>query len=404
MKKLTTTFVIAAVLLNAMAPTLAHAATYLQGTEVNANTLVKDAYVQVTYYDGKGKQKLEKGWIDAVGETTFKIRGRALFGKTTIAYDKVVSVIMSDESTTPTKQIREVDRFMRKRVVGQAEQDRLQAAIQTFNHKPITVMVRGQIDSSKITKGWYAHVVHTSQEITGGRVVNKTASGIIMLQHKQQDGKIAYNNINIAQNNIAYDNIDTLLVAQNMRDIERYRELGAKYNARVRFKAPSIAKSRIIGTLVKVRQDTLIFEGPLQTFIGFGRRSGLVDVAADTLMTPDGRTFFQVPRSEISNLEVGVGKRRNLGKGMAIGLGVGTGICGAVYAFADLDLDNPDSTDGLALLYVLGYISIPICVLSTLIGAATKSDKWVEVPPQLLNLSLAPTSSKGLRAALTFNF
>ena len=121
--------------------------------------------------------------------------------------------------------------------LAHAEQDRLQAAIQTLNHKSVTVMVRGQIDSSKITKGWYAHVVHTSQETTSGRIVNKTASGIIMLQHKQQDGKIAYNNINIAQNNIAYDNIDTLLVAQNMRDIERYRELGAKYDARVRFQS-----------------------------------------------------------------------------------------------------------------------------------------------------------------------
>ncbi len=50
-----------ALLLNAMMPTLAHAATYLQGAEVNADTLVQDAYVAVTYYDSKGKQKLEKG-------------------------------------------------------------------------------------------------------------------------------------------------------------------------------------------------------------------------------------------------------------------------------------------------------------------------------------------------------
>ena len=61
MKKLTATFVIAAVLLNAIAPTLAHAATYLQGTEVNANTLVRDAYVAVTYYDSTGKQKIGEG-------------------------------------------------------------------------------------------------------------------------------------------------------------------------------------------------------------------------------------------------------------------------------------------------------------------------------------------------------
>ena len=36
-----------ALLINAMMPTLAHAAIYLQGIEVNANTLVQDAYMEV---------------------------------------------------------------------------------------------------------------------------------------------------------------------------------------------------------------------------------------------------------------------------------------------------------------------------------------------------------------------
>ena len=74
MKKLAAVFVIATLLLNALAPTLAYAATYLQGTEVSADTLIEDAYVAVTYYDSKNKQQLEKGWIDAIGETSFTIR------------------------------------------------------------------------------------------------------------------------------------------------------------------------------------------------------------------------------------------------------------------------------------------------------------------------------------------
>ena len=41
--KLAAVFVTAALLLNAMAPTLAYAATYLQGAEINANTLIQDA-------------------------------------------------------------------------------------------------------------------------------------------------------------------------------------------------------------------------------------------------------------------------------------------------------------------------------------------------------------------------
>ena len=114
MKKSVAVFVTATLLLNAMAPTLAYAATYLQGAEVNANTLVRDAYVQVIYSDHNGQEKTEKGWIYTIDETTFQIRNRAIFGKETIAYDKVLSVIMSDESTTPIKQINEVDRFMRE--------------------------------------------------------------------------------------------------------------------------------------------------------------------------------------------------------------------------------------------------------------------------------------------------
>ena len=365
MKKLTTTFVIAVLLLNAMAPTLAYAATYLQGAEVNANTLIKDAYVQVTYYDDKGKQKLEKGWIYAISETTFEIRSRALFGKTTIAYDKVVSVVMSDEVKRSVKQINEVDRLMRKRVVGQAEQDRLQAAIQKLNQKSITVMVRGQIDTSQVPWNAYVHVVYTSKskkENATGRVVNKAANDIIILNN-QQYWKMAYNEI------------DTLMVAQNMQDIERYREIGAKYNARVRFKAPSISRKRMVGELVKMTRDTLVIQS--------------------------GRTFFQVPRSSISNLEVSIGKRRNPGKGMLFGFVCGLAVIAPV---AIADAGEGGELQGLAIAYAIGYVFPPVFVLATLIGTATKTDKWVEVSPQRLNLSIAPTSTKGLRAALTFNF
>ena len=105
--------IVMAILLNAIAPTLAYAATYLQGAEVNAYMLVQDAYVAVTYYDSNGEQKLAKGWINAVSGTSFTIRIGALLGKKTIAYDKVLSVIMSDESTESAKQMNEVNRFIR---------------------------------------------------------------------------------------------------------------------------------------------------------------------------------------------------------------------------------------------------------------------------------------------------
>ena len=391
---------VVAILLNAMAPTLAYAATYLQGPEVNADMLVQDAYVVVTYYDSKNKQKSEKGWIDAIDETTFRIRSGALFGKKTIAYDKVVSVIMSDETDKSVKQINEVDRFMRKRVVDQAKQDRLQTAIQKLNQKPVTVMVRGQIDSSQIPWHWYVHVVYTSKGKKGnatGRIVNKTANDIIILNN-QQYWKIAYNDI------------DTLRIAKNMRDIERYRELGAKYNAKVRFKIPSVSKRRITGRLIAAMQDTLIIEGPLQTYAP-GWRQRLVKVYFDTLFIQGGRTFYQVPVSSISNFEVSIGRYRNTNKGAKTGLSIGLGILAIAFwkiYRADDEIYLDGGTERSWASFELMVIGFPAAVLSTLtgtiLGAISKSDKWVEVPPQRLNLSVAPTSTKGLRAALTFNF
>ena len=364
MKKLAAVFVTATLLLNTMAPALTYAATYLQGTEVNVNTLVQDAYVVVTYYDSNGKQKLEKGWINAIDETTFEIRSRAIFGKETIAYDKVLSVIMSDESTTPIKQINEIDRFMRemkKQEVRALETE--QAAIQRFGQEAVTIISRGQIDSSKITKGWYAHVVYTSYGATGiGRIADKDSSRIAL--------KYGFDTCNIN-----YDDIDTLVVDKQWHDIERYRELGAKYDARVRFKAPSVSRKRITGRLINVKQDTLIIEV--------------------------GSTLYQVPVSSISNLEVSTLRYRNTNKGAAIGLGIGLSI---LIPIVIADLRDPGELRGLATGLTLGFICTPIIILSTLIGAMIKSDKWVEVPPDRLNLSLAPTSTKGLRAALTFNF
>ncbi len=216
-KKLAAVFVTATLLLNAMAPTLAYAATYLQGTEVNANTLIQDAYVVVTYYDSKNEQKLEKGWIDAIDETTFQIRSRALFGKETIAYDKVLSVIMSKETTTRGKQINEVDRFMREMEKREARaMETEQAAIQLLNQKTVTIMPRGQIDPSEITKGWYAHVVYTSQGATGkatSRIADKDSSRIAL-----KYGADTYNIIELMLTLIPSLSPNT---CERSRDIER---------------------------------------------------------------------------------------------------------------------------------------------------------------------------------------
>lgn len=112
-----------------------------------------------------------------------------------------------------------------------------------------------------------------------------------------------------------------------------------------------------------------------------------------------------MPVSSISKFDVSIKQYRNTGKGFKIGVGAGLVIFTVSYAYVKkLESHNPDNIDGLAV-FLFGIIAAPSAfVISTLIGAMKKSDKWVQVPPQRLNMSIAPTSAKGLRAALTFNF
>ena len=65
--------------------------------------------------------------------------------------------------------------------------------------------------------------------------------------------------------------------------------------------------------------------------------------------------------------------------------------------------DDNEKND-IGLIYGIMILTPPLLIIPTFIGAMIKSDKWVEVPPERLSLSVAPTSTKGLRAALTFNF
>ena len=152
-------------------------------------------------------------------------------------------------------------------------------------------------------------------------------------------------------------------------------------NARVRVHVHAISKKRIIGRIVSMTQDTLVIEGTGWIFMP-GRRTPV----------EKERTLYRVPLSAITNTEVSMGQRRNTGKGLSVGLGLGITLW-----FSAPYLSPLLNTDTVA-------IAPSICLLATLIGVAIKTEKWVEVPPQRLNLSIAPTPEKGLRAALTVNF
>ena len=383
----TAIFITATLVLNAMAPTLAHAATQLQGDQVNANALVRDAYIAITYRDSNDQKRMARGWIDALGETSFTIRSGGLKGKTTIAYVKVLSIIMSTESSVPAKQMNEVNRFIRN--------EQMKAV-------SVAVMTREEGTPEKIKKGWYAHVVYTSEGVkvtTTGWITAKDAEGIAI-----------YNGEGLKKWKIAYSDIDTLAVAKYRRTVEGWQNLrqavqlfsnddpksGQRFdlrNAKVRFKAPSISKWRIVGKVVEMNRDTLVIE-LLRTFIP-GRQKRIVEVTAATITSQDGRTLYQVPMASISNFEVSIGQHRHTDTGLSVGLILSAGL----VTLAAISQVRYVSVGNVAM-----RACVPLTAVTTLIGVAIKSEKWVEVPPQRLNLSIAPTPEKGLRAALMVNF
>ena len=188
---------------------------------------------------------------------------------------------------------------------AEKEADAAEQAVQMFYEKGVTVMSRGEIDPSKLRKGWYAHVVYMSKGGKGtvtGEIVDKDADGMVV-----QSRASALWRTDRERWDIAYGDIDTLAVTKHRQDIailaaardpENIKRWGKA--SKVRFKAPSISREWIVGRLVKVSPDTF------------------------RILTERG--FDYVARSQISNLEARIGRHRNTYKGMAIGLGVGLAI------------------------------------------------------------------------------
>ena len=238
-----------AFLLNVMMPTLAHAATYLQGTEVNANTLVRDAYVAVTYYDSKGKQKLEKGWIDAIGETSFAIRSGGLKSEKAIAYANVVSVIMSDESTVPAKQMNEVNRFIRENISVQEAENRPDQIL-------TQVLKDSGIDGGKVKIGTFVEVIYGKGErdaISGDWEEQQTLRGYI----QAIDAERLIVGERFRKREIALDRVQKLKSIKNLR--QSPLEIGAEILS-VRYAIDYSDDSEALGALV----------GDTGTIIGMG--------------------------------------------------------------------------------------------------------------------------------------
>ena len=261
-------FITATLMLNAMAPMLAHAAKHLQGEQVNANALVLDAYVAVTYRDSNDKQKSAKGWIDAIGETSFTIRRGGLKSKTTIAYAKVLSIVMSEESTVPAKQMNEVNRFIRNmkaREIEQAKREReaerlkeeaieamAPALAQTENNAPAEVIsgverfIGERARQVVVAEGRYVGVTYRKDDSE-----TETAEGFVRVMNET---KLVIYRIGYRKTikTIARDRIDVLIVCDNRSQLQRAKRIIALRGKKRDESRPPvrIAKKLLIGPFV----------------------------------------------------------------------------------------------------------------------------------------------------------
>ena len=387
-------FITATLVINAMTPALAQAAKHLQGDQVNANALVRDAYIAVTYRDGNDRERTARGWIDAISETSFTIRSGGLKSKTTIAYAKVLSIIMSEESSVPAKQMNEVNRFIRdkKRSAAKAERS---AAKAEQKARPGVIHLQGeQVKADTLIQNAYAVVTYYEDN-----KLKQEKAGIIKAIG---DTSFTIQNGILGKTTIAYAKVMTLVMSADTgvyltqrNAVARKKKIEAEtkaiqrfmtHNAKVRFKVPSLTKEWIVGEVVKMTQDTLLI-----------REGRTLSTSAAVIKM----AILQVPMSSISNFEASIGQRRNADKGFMIGLGLGLAV---LVPVAIADYKEGGELQGFPTAITAAYIFPSIVILSTLMGAATKSENWVEVPPQRLNLSIAPMPEKGLRAALTVNF
>ena len=229
-----------------------------------------------------------------------------------------------------------------------------------------------ELDLASLNLGWHVHVEYRSSGII------RTVTGVIA---RKDSNHMMIESGRFGRRTIRSDDIVRVLVTRKRSDMKRWRKardaMRELQGPRVRLKSPSIMSGWTIGR----------FAGSI----------------ANTLEILSKRGYERVPISSIETLEVSLGRHRNTKKGMAIGLLVGLGFAFGVRAEAS-DSANGYELEELAEAYAV-LVGVPAATLvGTLIGAAIETERWVDVAPSRINLSVSPTRDKGLRAAVSFEF
>ncbi|MDE3001614.1 MAG: hypothetical protein OXU79_21270 [Gemmatimonadota bacterium] len=318
---------------------------YVSRPDLDPKRIKKGWHAHVVYANEDGR-RIATGKIEIKRPGYFVIRSGSTPWSWKIPHDKI-------ETLVTYKDRRNIERWLKAR-----------QAIVRLDETVVETIASEDFDLGRLKTGRHATIVYRTKgvrKIVSGEIVNIEADRIDIQSSPLLTWKIAISHI------------DTLVFAEYRSDMERW--LREKHPP-VRVKARSFSRRRIIGRFFGVDRDTLV------------------------LVT--GRGFERVPLSSVDNFEVSIGRFRNAGKGMRIGLVLGLAILAPV-ALSDLRADDY-KLRGLATAITATYVFPLIFLGSTLIGAATRTERWVKVSPPRLNLSIAPARNTGLRAAVSFNF
>ena len=234
----------------------------------------------------------------------------------------------------------------------------------------MTVLSGEKTDLEKLRIGWHAHVEYRSSGVI------RTVTGVIA---RKDANHLMIESGSFDRRTIRSGDIVRVLVTRKRNEMKRWRKardaMRELQGPKVRLKAPSIMSGWTIGR----------FAGS----------------TANTLEILSKRGYERVLISSIETLEVSLGRHRNTKKGMAIGLLVGVAL--GVWAEAS------DSSKGYEMEELLDayavLVGVPAATLvGTLIGAAIETERWVDVSPSRINLSVSPTRDNGFRAELSLDF
>lgn len=127
------------------------------------------------------------------------------------------------------------------------------------------------------------------------------------------------------------------------------------------------------------------------------------------LLSTEDQRPLSVPRQAITQIEVGLGRRRNTREGLILGASFGALLGAVLPVESNIYCSTPEPTAPCSLgvsrseliaSAVLGYAAVGAAIGHW----AIKTDRWSSVPLDTLRVSLAPTRGRGLRLSLSLRF